>query len=431
MQKYITTKLLGFEDENIIFHKVSETDGLIYINLSLKRSFHKCPHCSTLTNKVHDYRVRKIKHAAYTGYKAIINYNRRRYVCTSCNHRFPEPCLFVNRFNKISNHTRNIILMEYASTQSFKAIANRLNVSSSTVIRHTDRCIAEFSMPLPEVLSIDEFKNHTTGPDKYSCILVDPINKKTIDILPNRKTVTLEYYFSKIPLEERKKVKFFITDMWAPYKQLAKKCFPNAVIVADTFHFVRHIYWAFNNTRVRNMKKFKVDSIEYKTLKKYWKLLIKNTNDISSDLSFNKYLNRLISPTGIVDYIANINDELASSIKLKDDFFEAVKTLSYEQFETFIEEYIERLRKCNIKEFKETITLFKNWKQEIKNSFIKYDHVDNKTGEVIEKKYSNAVIEGINNFVKVTKRVSYGYKNFTRFKKRIMHNFNKDYLLNN
>lgn len=429
MQNYNIINLLGFEDKNIIISNSYTILDTIYIDLHLCITPHSCPNCSNITSYVHDYRIRKIKHSFHSSYKCIINYNRRRYICKSCGTKFPENNLFVYKHNKISNYTKFTILNEYRKCQSFKDIASRLNVSSSTVIRHSDKHIAEFKLNLPSVLSIDEFKNHKNGVGKYSCLLIDPINKKAIDILPDRKFSNLLNYISKIPLNERNSVKYFISDMWFPYKSLAQKRFPNAIIIADTFHFVRHVYWAFNNTRIRIMKRFNKKSIEYLILKKHWKLLIKNSNEVSSDLSFNKKLNCLSSPLSIVDMASNMHPDLAEAILLKDDFFDAVDNFSYDEFKVFIDVFIDRLRNSNVKEFRDLTKTFKNWKNEICNSFIRYKMVNESTGEVITKKYSNGIIEGVNNFIKVTKRISYGYRNFTRFKKRIMHNFNKVYLL--
>lgn len=59
--------------------------------------------------------------------------------------------------------------------------------------------------------------------------------------------------------------------------------------------------------------------------------------------------------------------------------------------------------------------MFYNWKQEILNSFICFG----------EKKLHNCYIEGINNQIKVIKRIAFGYQNFTHFRNRIM------YIINN
>ncbi len=72
---------------------------------------------------------------------------------------------------------------------------------------------------LPEVLSIDEFKGNS-GEKKYQCILTDPKNKKVLDILHGREKHIMSDYFRKF--NYRDKVKYFVMDMWQPYKDIAE-----------------------------------------------------------------------------------------------------------------------------------------------------------------------------------------------------------------
>lgn len=55
---------------------------------------------------------------------------------------------------------------------------------------------------LPEVISLDEFTGNSDG-QKYNSIVVDPKEKKVLDILPNRFDGDLVRYFSKFPTKTR------------------------------------------------------------------------------------------------------------------------------------------------------------------------------------------------------------------------------------
>ncbi|MCP1103360.1 transposase [Aequitasia blattaphilus] len=58
-------------------------------------------------------------------------------------------------------------------------------------------------------------------------------------MLPDRKFSHLTAYFSSFSKHERQKVKFFVSDMWKPYMEIAKAYFPNATIIVDKYHFFR------------------------------------------------------------------------------------------------------------------------------------------------------------------------------------------------
>ena len=78
------------------------------------------------------------------------------------------------------------------------------------------------------------------------------------------------------------------------------------------------------------------------------------------------------------------------------------------------DQLIKWISKCvasNISEFIEAAGTIARWKEYIVNSFI-------------DVRYSNGFTEGINNKIKVIKRVEFGYKSFKLFRARIMYIFN-------
>ena len=67
--------------------------------------------------------------------------------------------------------------------------------------------------------------------------------------------------------------------------------------------------------------------------------------------------------------------------------------------------------KSEIPEFIEASNTIENWIEYIVNSFI-------------DERYSNGFTEGLNNKIKVIKRVGFGYKNFEFFRLRILYILN-------
>ncbi|MDN6918187.1 ISL3 family transposase, partial [Enterococcus faecium] len=70
-----------------------------------------------------------------------------------------------------------------------------------------------------------------------------------IDVLPTRKLPRLTSYF--LGCANPEEVKFLVTDMNAAYFQLTKRVLPNAKVVIDRFHIVKHMNQAFNELRIR------------------------------------------------------------------------------------------------------------------------------------------------------------------------------------
>ncbi|MES5405247.1 transposase, partial [Streptococcus infantarius] len=85
----------------------------------------------------------------------------------------------------------------------------------------------------------------------------------------------------RYPRKVRNRVKVITMDMFSPYYQLAKQLFPNAKIVLDHFHIVQHLSRAINRVRIQIMNQFDRKSQEYRTLKRYWKLIQQDSRKLS------------------------------------------------------------------------------------------------------------------------------------------------------
>ncbi|MRW25117.1 transposase, partial [Staphylococcus aureus] len=127
-------------------------------------------------------------------------------------------------------------------------ISLRSQVSLTTVIR----TLKEFksNLPkqsnkiLPSVYMFDYCRSHGSIAAKMSFICADGETGKLIDVLPTRKLPRLTSYF--LGCTNPEEVECLVTDMSAAYVQLTKHVLPNAKVVIDRFHIVKHMNQAFN-----------------------------------------------------------------------------------------------------------------------------------------------------------------------------------------
>ncbi len=121
---------------------------------------------------------------------------------------------------------------------------------------------------------VDEFRSHASIEDKMSFICADGETGKLIDVLPTRKLPRLTSYF--LGCTNPEEVEFLVTDMNAAYFQLTKRVLPNAKVVIDRFHIVKHMNQAFNELRIREMNELvKRTEKPGRKLKKNWRFLLK------------------------------------------------------------------------------------------------------------------------------------------------------------
>jgi len=245
------------------------------------------------------------------------------------------------------------MLKELQSTHSIVSVAARCNVSPYTVSRVFD-FISPGKPTLPDVLSIDEFKdNAETG--KYQCILTDPKNHKVLDILPGRETHHLSTYFFSFPREKRAKVKVVVIDMWKPYLDIAKTYFKNATVVIDRFHYVRQVLWTFDRIRKDEQKKFSKDR------RRYFKR--------SKKLPWARYHKLKRENQQAVEVMLRLSPRLKEAFLLKEKFLEFIDSTSFEQAKKKLNEWYIYVSVSNIEEFNNCFKTIRRWQECILNSF--------------------------------------------------------------
>lgn len=92
-------------------------------------------------------------------------------------------------------------------------------------------------------------------------------------------------------------------------------------------------------------------------------------------------------------------------------FLDLINHSDYEHANEELKKWIELVYDYDIPEMTEAANTIENWLPYIVNSFI-------------DKRFSNGFTEGLNNKIKVIKRVGFGYKNFDFFRLRILYIMN-------
>ena len=218
---------LGLQEKD---HIVSEENGkILKLVVSSDVTEQICPECGLKTTRIHDYRLQNIKTVNIVNKQTILTLKKRRYVCTHCGKRFFEHYDFVVKHHHIAKNVFAKIIDDLKELRSMKSIAKANNVSATTVQRALNIAGYASDFSLPEVLSIDEFKGNAGG-EKYLLRVSDAKNKTLLNILPCRKKVYISQYFATFSLEEHKKVKYLVIDMWRDYADI-KIYFPDAKLV--------------------------------------------------------------------------------------------------------------------------------------------------------------------------------------------------------
>ena len=371
--------------------KVKYSKNLIELWISCPVKEHICPCCKNKTSRIHDYYLRSFNHINVGKRNTKIYYNQRRYLCTNCGKRFVESNSFIEKFYRHSNDVVNSVFDGLTDIRNFSQIGKDNNMSAGNVIRLMSKFMPIFHKVtyLPEAIGIDEFRGNAGG-NKFQVVITDLKKHKVIDVISARSAEALRHFFNNIT--NTKHVKLVSMDLSMFFKNIIQDTFPNAKIVADTFHFTRLMHWALDNVRKNVQKELPKDMRIY--FKHSKSVLHKRINELDVD----KYqqLCRML------DYDENLR--WAYSIVQK--LFEVIDEKNSDKKVLLFKEFMTYSSNCNLPEFNKHLQTYFKWHKYIINSF--YTN------------YSNGITEGLNTKIKTLKRISFGFRNFNNFRLRIL-----------
>ena len=382
-------KLLDLQ--GVILKKEKYSKNLIELWVECLLKEHICPSCNSSTSRVHDYYTRSFNHIMVGKRTTKIYYKQRRYVCLHCGKRFAEKNSFIQKFYRHSNDVVNSVFDDLTSIKNLSQIGHDNNMSSQNVSRLMNKFMPIFhnTTSLPEAIGIDEFRGNSGG-NKFQVVITDLKTHKVIDVISDRSEDALYNFFRKI--SNPKNVKLVAMDLSLFFKKIIADVFPNAKIIADTFHFTRLMHWALDNVRKEVQKGLPKDMRIY--FKRSRSVLHKRINDLNPD-EYNQLTNML-------DY----NENLRWAYSIVQNLFEIIDEKNPDKKVALFKEFMTYASNCDLPEFNKHIQTYFKWHKYIINSF--YTN------------YSNGITEGLNTKIKTLKRVSFGFRNFQNFRLRIL-----------
>ena len=331
-----------------------------------------CPHCGSDDCVIKDSgTIQTVRHIPCNHRGTVVSFHKRRLLCKDCHSSFYETPYWIHPSLRMTQALYDSILLNLIQPLSFSEISRR-NLVPQSAVQSVFQFI-HFGLPakLPETICIDEFKgnsgvwspkSHRWYRNKYHCSISDGDSHSVIDVLDQISGVYLNKYFHQFSLEQRKRVKYFCCDMSNGFVSVSRKNFPDARICIDPFHVVKRLNEMVDDVRLRYQRQFQ-DAFE-----------------VAPDL------------LEAYDSLQFFHDILASW----------PYSVQYEELTEWIKQYTA----SNVEKIHSAACTIRHWRGYIQNSW--------KYGK------SNGLSEGLNNKVKVLKRVAFGLHSFESFRKRIL-----------
>jgi transposase len=394
MHNNLITDLLDLPD--LVATELIKTEEYLVFIADYKNDHVKCPICGKKADKVHDRRPQDIQDVPLRDKKVTIKLVKKRYSCDHCGKRaIPKRIKSISRYSRKTERFK-VYLLKQTDSRDYSRVARENDLSytsiQNSVHSKLDTLIEEAQLATldeVEAISIDEFaikKKH-----KYAVALTDPINGKLIDILSSRKKKDLIEYFNTWPEELREQIKYFSMDMWSPYKAVAETVFPNAQIVVDKFHLVTAINNALDKLRIQEQ-----DKQTAANRKKFYKsrlTLLMAGEDLDDDSH-----QRLIE-------IFKLSPALEKAWELKEEFRDLLQIPDVKESIEALNHWYENVSQAKLNLFYRAKGTVKRWEQHIINYF--------------KTRITNGFAEGLNNKIKLIKRIGYGVPKVENLKRRV------------
>ena len=409
---------IGLQDVVLQSFKTDKSTLTCELWVQQKKDTCVCESCGFPLKNVKDYRVRKIKAPPLGAYKeVIVHYRRLRAVCDMCSGQLRmSPMKGVHpQFSNMTLAMAEVagLLMEEltceATSRYFRTNSKTMWDLDQWRMRHMKKFYK-----LPDDLNVshmsaDEVHFRTientqrTNPfserwtTQYITSLVCSKVSKVIATSGGRDAMALANCLKTLSKKTREQVIYFALDMNAGYFKAVSKLCPNAEIAVDRFHLVQDLNETFNTLRKNEFRlaKKRNDSFQEGMLEGGRRFILMERNP-----------NLSIEEQNLLGKLKMLNTNINAGMLIVDYFHKVLDETTLLDFRKSLAQWYWLVRESGIKVFKKFAEKIRKYRLNIQ--------------AYIKSNLTTAISEGINNKIKVLKRMGYGYSNQESFELKIL-----------
>ena len=199
-----------------------------------------CPVCQGVQLRMKDSFVRILRHANFGTRPSYLHLQSHKFHCKSCGRYFNQRFPGIGRGRRSTEPFRRQIFQAHHGGISQRTLGERERLGSATVERWYQELLQikvreRVNDPCPRVLGIDE--HFFSRKDGFATTFCNLSKRKVFDVTLGRSEKALEPYLDGLSGKEQ--VQVVCMDLAEHYRQLVRKHFSKALIVADRFHVIR------------------------------------------------------------------------------------------------------------------------------------------------------------------------------------------------
>lgn len=350
----------------------------------------RCAGCGLTVDAVHDRTLRRIRDLPVFGEAVELHVPRLRLACPRCGPRI-EALAWLERHGRVTERLA-LGVARLCAVTSIRHVARYFGLDWKTVKRldrqHLERTLGPIDLTGVRVIGMDEFaiqKGH-----RYATVIVEPERKRVLWVGRGRSRADVQPFFEQLGPAGCEALQAVVMDMNAAYEQAVRHHCRNAEIVYDLFHVVaKYGREVIDRVRVDAANRVRADRPARKLIKTSRWLLLRNRDSLRDGEDVK--LGELLAANRALLTVYLLKDELKRLWRYRSEAWARKAWRSWRR--RALQSRLEPLRRFarKLAPYLEGIFAHCRWP------------------------LGTNLIEGINNKIKVIKRVAYGFRDDAYF----------------
>jgi transposase len=345
-----------------------------------------CDGCGARGGRVHDVVVRDIRDLPILDARTRLSVPRRRVACPTCGPKL-ERLSWLDRYARVTRRLAESVV-RLCGVLPIKQVAAFFGLHWETVKSLDKAALMRRLEPVDlsgvEFLAMDEFaiqRGH-----RYASVIIEPRTRRVLWVGRDRSREAVRPFFELLGEAGRARIKAVAMDMSAAYANEVRAHCPNAEIVYDLFHVVaKYGREVVDRVRVDEANRLRADKPARKVVKSARWLLLRNRANLKTAEEAVR-LDELLAANQALATVYVLKEELKDLWRQKSE--EAARAAWQAWFDKAVASGLKPLVRFaeNLVGYLDGILASARWP------------------------LNTSVLEGINNKIKVIKRMAYGFR---------------------
>jgi transposase len=345
-----------------------------------------CSSCGTRHRTFYDRTTRRVRDTGAAGWRIYLAFEQRRVACAHCQGVKVERLDWLARNPRYTQRFAHQV-GTLCRDMSNKAVAELLHLHEHTVkdldTQYMQAWLAKTPQPAPQVIGVDELsikKGHT-----YRIVVSDLERGRPIWVGGKGRTeADLDRFFLDLGPTKTTRIRLAVMDMWKAFRNSVQTHAPQAQILFDKFHILRHLADAMDQVRRAEYQRVATKDRAFIKGQRYTLLSHRANLTLAGRRSLQKLL--------------RANKRLATAYLLKEEFGQLWSYRREGWAHQFFTRWREQLKWQRLRPFEQFAALIeRHW-----DGIVAYCPPRNKV--------KLGFVEGLNNKIRVIQRRAYGYR---------------------